>query len=95
MSKGRIAPVRPSIAKILKKQIGGFVREYEREVNRPTEPPKTAAAATCNSAGRPADSSARPGETRADASNAAIARFCRIGSVPSVSPRLFPGIIWR
>ncbi len=40
MSKGRIAPVRPSIAKILKRQIGGFVREYEREVNRPTEPPK-------------------------------------------------------
>ena len=40
MSKGRIAPVRPSIAKILKRQIGGFVREYEREVNRPAEPPK-------------------------------------------------------
>jgi hypothetical protein len=40
MSKGRIAPVRPSIAKILKRQIGGFVREYEREVNRPVEPPK-------------------------------------------------------
>ena len=35
MSKGRIAPVRPSIAKILKRQIGGFVREYDREVNRP------------------------------------------------------------
>jgi hypothetical protein len=40
MSKGRIAPVRPSIAKILKRQIGGFVREYEREVNRPVEPAK-------------------------------------------------------
>ena len=39
MSKGRIAPVRPSIAKILKRQIGGFVREYEREVNRPAERP--------------------------------------------------------
>ncbi len=38
MSKSRIAPVRPSIAKILKRQIGGFVREYEREVNRPAEP---------------------------------------------------------
>ena len=40
MSKSRIAPVRPSIAKILKRQIGGFVREYEREVNRPVQPPK-------------------------------------------------------
>jgi hypothetical protein len=40
MSKSRIAPVRPSIAKILKRQIGGFVREYEREVNRPAEPAK-------------------------------------------------------
>ena len=39
MSKGRIAPVRPSIAKLLKRQIGGFVREYEREVNRPDERP--------------------------------------------------------
>ncbi len=38
MGKGRIAPIRPSIAKILKRQIGGFVREYEREVNRPPEP---------------------------------------------------------
>jgi hypothetical protein len=36
--KGKIAPVRPSIAKILKRQIGGFVREYEREVNRPPQP---------------------------------------------------------
>ncbi len=35
MDKGRIAPIRPSIAKILKRQIGGFVREYEREINRP------------------------------------------------------------
>jgi hypothetical protein len=40
MDKGRIAPIRPSIAKILKRQIGGFVREYEREVNRPAEPAK-------------------------------------------------------
>jgi len=39
MSKSRIAPVRPSIAKILKRQIGGFVREYEREVNRPAASP--------------------------------------------------------
>jgi hypothetical protein len=39
MSKSRIAPVRPSIAKILKRQIGGFVREYEREVNRPASSP--------------------------------------------------------
>ncbi len=30
--------MRPSIAKILKRQIGGFVKELEREVNRPTEP---------------------------------------------------------
>jgi hypothetical protein len=35
--KSKIAPVRPSIAKILKRQIGGFVREYEKEVNRPAE----------------------------------------------------------
>jgi hypothetical protein len=44
MSKGRTAPIRPSIAKILRRQIGGFVREYERELNRPAEPaqePKT------------------------------------------------------
>lgn len=40
MSKSRIAPVRPSIAKILKRQIGGFINEYEREVNRPAEPAK-------------------------------------------------------
>ena len=39
MSKGRIAPVRPSIAKILKRQIGGFIREYDREVNRPAASP--------------------------------------------------------
>ncbi len=38
MSNSRIAPIRPSIAKILKRQIGGFVREYEREANRPPEP---------------------------------------------------------
>lgn len=37
MSKSRIAPIRPSIAKILKRQIGGFINEYEREVNRPAE----------------------------------------------------------
>lgn len=39
MSNSRIAPVRPSIAKLLKKQIGGFIREYEREVNRPAASP--------------------------------------------------------
>ena len=32
--------MRPSIANMLKRQIGGFVREYEREVNRPAEPAK-------------------------------------------------------
>ncbi len=40
MSNSRIAPIRPSIAKLLKRKIGGFVREYEREVNRGVEPPK-------------------------------------------------------
>ena len=40
MSNSRIAPIRPSIAKILKRQIGGFIREYEREVNRGAEPAK-------------------------------------------------------
>jgi hypothetical protein len=36
--KSKIAPMRPSIAKMLKRQIGGFVREYEKEVNRPPKP---------------------------------------------------------
>ncbi len=40
MSKGRIAPMRPSIARILKRQIGGFVREYDKAVNAPGEPAK-------------------------------------------------------
>jgi hypothetical protein len=40
MSDSRIAPIRPSIAKFLKRKIGGFVREYEREVNRDAEPLK-------------------------------------------------------
>ena len=40
MSKSRIAPIRPSIAKILKRQIGGFINEYDRAVNRPAEPAK-------------------------------------------------------
>jgi hypothetical protein len=40
MNNSRIAPIRPSIAKILKRQIGGFVREYEREVNRGSQQPK-------------------------------------------------------
>ncbi|MGC8780097.1 MAG: hypothetical protein ACP5UQ_04445 [Anaerolineae bacterium] len=41
MSNSRIAPIRPSIARILKRQIGGFIREYEREVNRGAEPTKS------------------------------------------------------
>jgi hypothetical protein len=40
MSDSRIAPIRPSVAKFLKRKIGGFVREYEREVNRGNEQPK-------------------------------------------------------
>ncbi len=38
MGKGRIAPMRPSIARFLKRKIGGFVKEYERELNRAAEP---------------------------------------------------------
>ena len=37
MSDSKIAPIRPSIAKFLKRQIGGFVREYDREVTRSEE----------------------------------------------------------
>lgn len=40
MSNSRIAPLRPSIARFLKKQIGGFIQEYEREVNRGADQPK-------------------------------------------------------
>lgn len=40
MSDSKIAPIRPSIAKFLKRQIGGFVREYEREVNQSEETAK-------------------------------------------------------
>lgn len=40
MSDSKIAPLRPSVAKFLKRKIGGFVREYEREVNRGSEQPK-------------------------------------------------------
>jgi len=54
MSNSRIAPIRPSIAKILKKQIGGFVREYEREVNRDQEPAKKPEPV------KPADAPAKP-----------------------------------
>ena len=38
MSNSRIAPIRPSIARYLKRQIGGFIREYERAVNGEAEP---------------------------------------------------------
>lgn len=54
MSNSRIAPMRPSIAKFLKKQIGGFVREYEREVNRDQDPAKKPEPV------KPADAPAKP-----------------------------------
>jgi hypothetical protein len=54
MTNSRIAPMRPSIAKFLKKKIGGFVREYEREVNRDQEPVKKPEPA------KPADAPAKP-----------------------------------
>jgi len=46
--------MRPSIAKFLKKQIGGFVREYEREVNRDQDPAKKPEPV------KPADAPAKP-----------------------------------
>lgn len=54
MTNSRIAPMRPSIAKFLKKKIGGFVKEYEREVNRDQEPAKKPEPA------KPADAPAKP-----------------------------------
>jgi hypothetical protein len=60
MSDSRIAPIRPSIAKILKRKIGGFVREYEREVNRGAEPPKQPEAEKASETPPPADKPARP-----------------------------------
>ena len=50
MSKSKVAPIRPSIAKLLKRKIGGFVSEYEKELNRPT------------SAAKPADVGSHPTE---------------------------------
>jgi hypothetical protein len=38
MTKSRTAPMRPGIAKFLKRKIGGFVREYDKAVNAPIEP---------------------------------------------------------
>ena len=55
MSNSRIAPIRPSIARFLKKQIGGFVREYERVVNRGTEPPAPPAPAKRSETPPPAE----------------------------------------
>jgi hypothetical protein len=60
MSKSRIAPMRPGIAKFLKRQIGGFVHEYDKAVNAPAEPaPKPAAKPESQSpAVKPPDKSA-------------------------------------
>ena len=37
MSESKIAPMRPSVAKFLKRQLAGFYREYDREVNGSSE----------------------------------------------------------
>ena len=37
MTKSRIAPMRPGIAKFLKRKIGGFVNEYDKALNTPDE----------------------------------------------------------
>lgn len=53
--------MRPSIARFLKKQIGGFVREYEREVHRESEQPKTPASEKASATPpEPTDKPARP-----------------------------------
>ena len=39
MSPAKIAPVRSSIAKILKREVGGFLREFDRELHKPPASP--------------------------------------------------------